>query len=33
VTLTVSSINPAGESWAGVYATYVPMLNSLPPTH
>ena len=33
VTLTVSSINPAGESWAGVYATYLPMLNRLPPTH
>lgn len=33
VTLTVSSVNPAGESWAGVYATYVPVLNSIPPTH
>lgn len=33
VTLTVSSINPAGESWAGVYATYVPALNNIPPTN
>ena len=32
VTLTVSTINPAGESWAGVYATYVPVLNNIPPT-
>ena len=22
--ITVSSLNPAGESWAGVYATYFP---------
>ena len=33
VTLTVSTINPAGESWAGVYATYVPVLNDIPPTN
>jgi len=33
VTLTVSTINPAGESWAGVYATYVPVLNNIPPTN
>lgn len=33
LTLTVSSINPAGESWAGVYATYVPVLNNIPPTN
>jgi hypothetical protein len=32
VTLTVSSINPDGESWAGVYATHVPALNDIPPT-
>ena len=32
VTLTVSAINPAGESWAGVYATYVRALNNLPQT-
>ena len=33
VTLTVSTINPAGESWAGIYATYVPVLNDIPPTN
>lgn len=33
VTLTASTINPAGESWAGVYATYVPSLNNVPPTN
>lgn len=33
VTLTVSTINPAGKSWAGVYATHVPMLNDFPPTN
>jgi len=33
VTLTVSALNPAGESWAGVYATYVPALTDLPVTH
>ena len=33
VTLTVSTINPAGESWAGIYATYVPVLNNIPPTN
>ena len=33
VTLTVSTINPAGESWAGVYATYVPTLNNIPSTY
>jgi len=33
VTLTVSSINPAGESWAGVYATYAPAINNIPPTN
>jgi hypothetical protein len=32
VTLTVSSINSALESWAGVYATHVPALNDIPPT-
>jgi hypothetical protein len=32
VTLTVSAINPAGESWAGVYATFANVLNDLPPT-
>jgi hypothetical protein len=32
VALTVSTINPAGESWAGVYATYVPVLDQIPPT-
>ncbi len=33
LTLTVSTINPAGESWAGVYASYVPVLNRIPPTN
>lgn len=33
VAVTVSAINPAGESWAGVYATYMPALNKFPPTH
>jgi len=33
VTLTVSTLNPAGESWAGVYATFVPVLTDVPPTH
>ena len=33
VTLTVSTLNPAGESWAGVYATFVPALTDVPPTH
>lgn len=33
VTLTVSTINPAGESWAGVYATYAPALNDIPSTY
>lgn len=33
VTLTASTINPAGESWAGIYATYVPVLNNIPPTN
>jgi len=33
VTLTVSALNPAGESWAGVYATFVPALTDLPVTH
>jgi hypothetical protein len=33
VALTVSTINPAGESWAGVYVTYVPVLNNIPPTN
>jgi hypothetical protein len=32
VTLTASTINPAGESWAGVYATYISALNQFPPT-
>lgn len=32
VTLTVSTINPAGESWAGVYATHVSALSDIPPT-
>jgi hypothetical protein len=31
LTLTVSTINPALESWAGIYATYVPMLDTIPP--
>lgn len=33
VTLTVSTLNPAGESWAGIYATYMPLLNNIPPTN
>lgn len=33
ITLTVSSISPAGESWAGVYATYVSVLNNVPLTN
>lgn len=33
VTVTASTINPAGESWAGIYATYVPVLNDIPSTH
>jgi len=33
VTLTASTINPSGESWAGIYATYVPALNNIPPTN
>ncbi|HSC95339.1 MAG TPA: hypothetical protein VLC73_10240 [Burkholderiales bacterium] len=33
MTLTVSTINPAGESWAGIYATHLPVLNEFPPTH
>lgn len=32
VTLTMSSINPAGESWAGIYATHVSALIDIPPT-
>lgn len=32
VTLTVSTINPAGNSWAGVYATHVSALSDIPPT-
>jgi len=32
VTMTMSSINPAGESWAGIYATHVSALNDIPPT-
>ncbi|HUW75746.1 MAG TPA: hypothetical protein VMV70_03620 [Gallionella sp.] len=32
VTLTMSSINPAGESWAGIYATHVSALVDIPPT-
>ena len=31
LTLTVSTINPAGESWAGVYATHVSALSDIPP--
>lgn len=30
-TLTVSTINPAGESWAGIYATYLPAIRNIPP--
>lgn len=33
ITITVSTINPAGESWAGVYATHVSNLSNLPPTN
>lgn len=32
VTLTVSTINPAGDSWAGVYVTHVSALSDIPPT-
>jgi hypothetical protein len=32
VTLTVSTINSAGESWAGVYATHISALSDMPPT-
>jgi|WetSurMetagenome_2_1015567.scaffolds.fasta_scaffold01886_9 hypothetical protein len=32
VTLTVSTINSAGDSWAGVYATHVSALSDIPPT-
>ncbi|WP_455371063.1 hypothetical protein [Petrachloros mirabilis] len=31
VAVTVSTINPAGESWAGVYATYVSAIYEFPP--
>ncbi len=31
VTLTVSTLNPAGESWGGVYATHVSRLSDIPP--
>lgn len=33
LTMTVSTINPAGESWAGVYVTHVSKLSELPPTN
>lgn len=33
LTMTVSTINPAGESWAGVYVTHVSRLSELPPTN
>lgn len=32
VTMTVSTINSAGSSWAGVYATHVSALKDIPPT-
>jgi len=30
-TLSVSFLNPASESWAGIYATFVPTFAALPP--
>jgi hypothetical protein len=33
VTMTVSTINPAGESWAGIYATHVSALKDIPPAN
>jgi len=30
-TLTVSTINSAGASWGGIYATYLPTISSMPP--
>lgn len=33
MTFTMSSINPAGESWAGIYVTHVDKLDAVPPTN
>lgn len=32
VAMTMSSINPVGQSWAGIYATHVAALDKIPPT-